>query len=603
MALYKALVILLVLKHVDVLGVTKIMPNDLFFKKKIFPDASLGFKFFHYTKGLKKGILTDVPIVETTVPEWFKFPNPNLAELKVCALGSESLATGNTDNLQIAMQQKFLATINDFKNIEASWYLQYFSGTDPWCISARSGGRINYRKPCLGAGYKAFLKPDGTVRFCKDVYTGNRSYYPENEWFNAIAALTEDQIVGMKFICFNIDDDTKVHLELWIDELNNNDWKRKLAFTDTGFNWGSGATRCKCVNDRQPITWGGPTVTFTCQGNSPANTDYSFTNATVREVNGGGVFAEATAGSVKATAGGDQALVSIGGTLTGSNTGGGVGDGAGGVCDDTSTGTGDVNDTEPQFVVQPTAATASTGFPFPFPLQTGTTGTTSSPIGSPTTGTNATPTDGSNQRPERPLVTVYKDLGFIYNIVLDSSSPCDVGNPFTIDYRQIYQAGGVDTQEIKLYPGTGGIIRTGAKAHSSVSALVNKVIRKVTVTLRKFGNPTTGRVRCEIRNRSGVLMHTFALPDNGYDPATIPIGAFSASFTFTSDGNTYVMQAGDMVLITYTDATDANANNCIIMKSSDKDEIDGFDTVQVNQSDTGVYSVDQNRDFVATIMV
>lgn len=580
------------------------MPNDLLSTKKIYPDSSVAFKFFHYALDLKKGILTDVPIKETSVPDWFKFDNPLLAELKVCALGSEALAAKIVDNLELALQQKFLSTINDFKNIEASWYVKFESGTDPWCIAARSGGRVSYRSPCAGAGYKAFLRPDGAVRFAKDVYTGNRAWFPPDGWLNAIPALTPDQIVGMKFICFNIDNDTKVKLELWLDQLNINDWKQILTITDTGNNWGSGASRCKCVNDKQPITWGGPTVTFSCQGNSPGDTLYSFTDATVREINAGGTFTEATAGSTTATAGSGFAMVSINGKVITADSGGGVGDGGGGACDDTSTGTGDVNINEPLFTVQPTSATFPTGFPFPFPLQTGTTGTTSSPIGSPSTATNATPTTGTNQRPERPLVTLYKDLGLMYNVVLDHSSPCDVGSPFLLDFRQLYSTGGVETQEIKIYLKTGGIQKTGGKAHSSLSVFVNQVIRKVTVALRKFGNPTTGNIGCEIRDKNGNLMHAFPTT---IDPATILTGAFGPTYTFESKENTYMCQTGDMILIVLNDTvatSNHDANNCIIMKSTDKDEIDGFDTVQVNQSfNSSTYSVNQNKDFIAAVFV
>jgi hypothetical protein len=580
------------------------MPNDLFNVKKIYPDAQMGFKFFHYTKGAIKNIMHATDIQETSVPGWFEFMNDAMAELKVVALGSESFASGNTVNHEIAKQQKFLSTINDFKNIEASWYLKFESGTDPWCVCARMGARESYRKPCLAAGYRAYLRPDGAVRLAKDAYFGARTYFPENNWLNVIPALTADQIIGMKFICFNMDDDESVRLEIWLDELNNNNWKEMLSFTDTPGNWGGGGNRCGCVNDKQPIVWGGPTVAFAAEGNSPANTRYAFANATVREINAGGSFAEARAGTTVAIAGGGQALNSIHGQIPGSDSGGGVGDGGGGAGDDHSTGTGGSNVHEPVFTVQPTGSTSTTGLPFPFPPQSGTGGTTSSPIGSPSTGTNATPTAGTNQRPERPLVTLFKDLGLMYNIVLDHSSPCDVGNPFVIDYRQIYQAGGVDTQEIKLYLGTGGFVATGAKAHSSISALVNRIVRKVTVSLRKFGNPTTGNVGCQIRDKNGLTMHTFPTT---IDPATIPTGAFGPTYTFTSDANTYPMTTGDMVLIVYNDTagtTNTNANNCIIMKSTDKDETDGFDTVQVSQYFASLaYIVDQDKDMVGTIFI
>jgi hypothetical protein len=438
---------------------------------------------------------------------------------------------------------------------------------------------------------------------CKETYFGNCSF--ASDWKQAISALTEDQIIGMKFTCFNINEDQAVKLELWLDEFSKNDWKLVDSFTDTGNNWGNGATKCGCTNDQQPITWGAPIVGFTTESmmpmneiERPTNTKFSFTKATVREINPGGTFAEANAGDATAIAGGGNAFASAGGVTA--DTGGGLGDGGGGAADDTETGTGENNANEPIFTIQPSGGAFPSGFPFPFPPAAGAGGSTSATIGSPSSGTDISPTEGSNQAPEKPLVTVYADLGLLYNIVLDSESPCDVGSPFKIDYRQVYNTSGAEEKEIKMFNSGGGVIRAGAKAHSSASILVNKIIRKVAVPLRRFGNPTTGFLGMEIRDKNGNLMHTF---DTTIDPAIIPIGGFSG-YEFVSDGNKHRFQPGDMLLLTYANATDSNGSNCIILKSTEKDEIDGFDTIEVIQQYQGsLYKVDQAKDFIATIFV
>ena len=586
------------------------MPNDLLFTKKIYPDSQIAYKYYHYTQNLIKNTQHDVGIDNDVIPGWFKFDfHDSLSdELKAIAVGSESFSKGINENLRLAKEKKFIGTKNDYKNIEATWYLKYETGTDPWVIYARSSERRSSKRPCLGSSYRGYLAPNGQVRLAKETYFGNRAF--ASDWKQAITALVADQIVGMKFICFNIENDTAVRLELWLDELNTNDWKLKDSFTDMGNNWGAGATKCGCTNDREAITWGGPVVGFACEGSSPSNTEYAFHHATVREINGGGKFTEAKAGDAVAATGGGKAFTSTNGQYPSSDTGGGVGDGAGGIADDVLTGTGYSNVREPLFTVKHNGSTLTTGLPFPFPTYPGTGGTTSAPVGSPSTATSATPTIGSNQASDRPLVTVYKDLGIMWNIVLDSSSACDASNPFVIDYRQIYSASGVDTQEIKLFNKSGGIIRAGAKARSTLSVLTNKVIRKVTVPLRKFGNPTTGIVVMEIRNKDGGLMHTFPNASfgiggsypNGGDPAAISTGAFGPTYTFTSDGNTHQMATGDMLVLSYANGTDADANNCIILKSTDKDEIDGFDTIEVKQSfGATTYVSNQEKDFIAGI--
>lgn len=577
------------------------MPNDLLQIKKLYPDSQIAYKFYHYVDNIIKNTEHRIPIQSEGLPSgWFTFAEDNMEsdELRVISVGSEALSKGITENLRQVKEQKFLATRNDYKNVEATWYLKYVSGTDPWCIYARSSDRRSSKRPCVGGSYRGYLSPGGMVRLAKESYFGNKSF--ASEWKQAIQGLVQDQIVGMKFVCFNIENDTAVRVELWIDELNTNDWKLKDSFTDMGNNWGSGMGRCGCSNDQEPITWGGPIVGFTCEGSSPSNTNYTFSNLTVREVNAGGQFTEAQAGDAYAIAGGGSAMASAGGTVADTNTSVQiVGDGSGGAADDTFTGTGDNNITDPSFTVQTNGSTLTTGLPFPFNVFAGTGGTSSAPIGSPSTATSAIPTTGSNQAPERPLVTVYKDLGLMYNIVLDSSSSCDAGNPFVIDYRQIYSASGVETQEIKMFNKSGGIIRAGIKAHSSIGIIVGKVIRKVTVPLRKFGSPTTGTLGMEIRNINGALQHTFPTT---IDPATVATGAFGPTYTFTSDANTHTCQTGDMLMLTYANGTDADANNCIILKSTDKDEIDGFDSVLVTQSfGSSTYTTNQQKDFIATI--
>lgn len=593
------------------------MPSDLLNIKKIYPDSKIASKFFHYTENAIKNIEHSIPIEVTTLPGWFKFSNlasiTESDELRVIAVGSESFSRGMTENLRIVKEHKFLATRNDYKNVEASWHLKYESGTDPWCIYTRSSARRSSKRPCSGTSYRGYLRPDGKVRLAKETYFGNREF--ASDWKQAITALTADQVVGMKFMSFNIENDSAVRLELWLDELNQNSWKLADSFTDMGDNWGTGATRCGLSNDREAITWGGPIVGFMCEGSSPSNTNYSFSNLTVREINAGGQFTEARAGDTLAIAGGSHAMGSAGGIVADTDTGGGLGDGAGGIStnmDDMMTGTGNINMREPMFTVTGQGATTTTGFPFPFPTTGGTTGTTSSPVGSPSTGTPVTPTSGSSQASERPLVTLYKDVVLMYNIVLDHESACDVGSPFQIDYRQFYSASGVDTQEIKMFAKAGGIVRAGIKARSSISVLVNKVVRKVTVPLRKFGNPTTGILAVEIRDKNGNLVHTFPKAEfgvngsypNGGDPAAVSTGAFGPTYTFTSEGNTHRCQTGDMLLFTYSNGTDADANNCIILKSTDKDEIDGFDSVEVKQTyNSTTYTTNQERDFIATLFI
>jgi hypothetical protein len=67
-------------------------------------------------------------------------------------------------------------------------------------------------------------------------------------------------------------------MEMWIDQNNNNTWKKIHEYADKG-GWGSSMNRCGGVPDRL-ITWGSPVVTFRWDDN--ANVD--FRNLSVREI-------------------------------------------------------------------------------------------------------------------------------------------------------------------------------------------------------------------------------------------------------------------------------------------------------------------------------
>jgi hypothetical protein len=127
-----------------------------------------------------------------------------------------------------------------WKNVEMTAYVR--CGTPTQAISgqaldfsARSGERHNDEAPCDGTSYHASLRLDGKCGFKKEVWhTGGYtdllpepapqpwSHVPQNEW------------IGMKFVCRNCDRDKHVHLQLYVDLLERNEWKLVTELTDKG---------------------------------------------------------------------------------------------------------------------------------------------------------------------------------------------------------------------------------------------------------------------------------------------------------------------------------------------------------------------------------
>ena len=120
---------------------------------------------------------------------------------------------------------------------------------------------------CLGSSYKGYLYATGRMDFKKEIshtagYTGARdgkqlaSPVPVNAW------------IGFKVIIRNFNDDQAVHMESWVDERADGNWRKVNELRDTG-GWNGGSSALDgCTgapfNYRpdQLITWAGPYVNF-----------------------------------------------------------------------------------------------------------------------------------------------------------------------------------------------------------------------------------------------------------------------------------------------------------------------------------------------------
>jgi hypothetical protein len=156
--------------------------------------------------------------------------------------------------------QGFISNRYDWRDVEITGKMLFkYAGDGARCsFFARTG---DITRPCEGTGYGAVFTPDGMVS-CE-----LRQWYPGGvtklDEAHASAGDIEGKWIGFKICVFNNPTDSHVNVEVWIDELDNNQFHRMCSVTDTGM--GELGERCS-TNINEIITWGGPLVTFAMDG-------------------------------------------------------------------------------------------------------------------------------------------------------------------------------------------------------------------------------------------------------------------------------------------------------------------------------------------------
>jgi hypothetical protein len=164
----------------------------------------------------------------------------------------------NSDHAMIA-ERGFMCAPNDWKNVEMTGYLNVGGGNDIITWYARGGKHTSENHWCEGFAYKCQLEVQtGRVRFAKEQFHND---YVFADWVDANVGPITGKWVGFKSMIYNIDNDTKVKLEIWIDRDNNNVWRKVHEFTDAG-GWGQHDDCGPRTNPDQIGTWGGPIATF-----------------------------------------------------------------------------------------------------------------------------------------------------------------------------------------------------------------------------------------------------------------------------------------------------------------------------------------------------
>lgn len=191
-----------------------------------------------------------------------------------------------TLNHNVLLERGYMHTIKDWKNIEVTIYFKYSGTSDTVMAIYTRTGRHNSSRKCEGFSYKStFNMKTGKVRFVKEQWHVNQSSTPEKA---TVITIPKDKWIGMKFVIFNINQNTHVKGETYIDADETNTWVKVDEVVDSG-GWGSQAGACQSKSGTGAVdggpdyigVHGGPYVFYKWEGK---NGNVVFKKMSVRKI-------------------------------------------------------------------------------------------------------------------------------------------------------------------------------------------------------------------------------------------------------------------------------------------------------------------------------
>lgn len=217
-------------------------------------------------------------------------------DLDIDGNGLMEMGGGNQPRLYINPYPESDETNPDqfFKNVEATVYYQRIgndgAANGGLVIGLRSGpnGHSVHGDYCDATTYYGRLRHDGYVDFYKELkHSGGKAEQRIKLYTSGV--LPSQQWLGMKFIAYNINSDSQVKLEIYIDNTSDGDVSRGGEWTLVGEiidegNWHVPEDVSSCTyNDNHIITTGGGAVVIRNTGIASAEYKY----LSVREIDTG----------------------------------------------------------------------------------------------------------------------------------------------------------------------------------------------------------------------------------------------------------------------------------------------------------------------------
>ena len=185
---------------------------------------------------------------------------------------------------EVRMAVSTLPGSEQWKNLEMTGYAKIIPTNHPndslvWSVR---GGRHNNTVPCEGTALKGGIDVNGTVSWAKEIWHtgGYTSKLTEEQVTNSIIG----RWIGWKIVVYNMNNDTTVKMESYLDDKANNNWSKVTDLTDNG-GWYANSpdpifygANCEKTKD-YIITNGGPMAIFRSD-----NMTWNFKDLSVREI-------------------------------------------------------------------------------------------------------------------------------------------------------------------------------------------------------------------------------------------------------------------------------------------------------------------------------
>ncbi len=156
----------------------------------------------------------------------------------------------------------------DAENIGLQWYAR--------------GNRHSSDVPCEGTSLKGRIHPDGSVAWIKEIWHDG-GYTSEKSVSKATDPI-KDRWIGWKAIMYNIENDTAVKMETYLDDKADNNWVKVTDLIDRG-DWYCDDDRFDEADCNRPrnyvVSNDGPKVAFRSDG-----VEWDFKFLSVREIDG-----------------------------------------------------------------------------------------------------------------------------------------------------------------------------------------------------------------------------------------------------------------------------------------------------------------------------
>jgi hypothetical protein len=272
-----AVVILLYYAINDILIPKPQLAINKFKIKEIYPTKQGGRQWYINMNNPKEDpiftIVSNIPITRSDDGSWF-IANPSIRLSVVTPPGREPWKNVEMTGYVKIDSTRTMGSLSDSNNEE--------SGSTSDIDWRARGGRHNNDVPCEGTALNGGIYTDGTVAWKKEIWhTGG---YTDARGIGKATNSILGRWIGWKVVMYNINNNQAVKMESYLDDKNDNNWKKVSDIVDNGGWYADSSDKvfysADCGRPKDYIiTNAGPIATFRAD-----NVAMNFRDLSIREI-------------------------------------------------------------------------------------------------------------------------------------------------------------------------------------------------------------------------------------------------------------------------------------------------------------------------------